>query len=38
VLPQGSTPAPLMLIAGLMLLLLAGAIFLRQHSAGAGAR
>jgi Ca-activated chloride channel family protein len=38
VLPQGGTPAPLMLIAGIMLLLLAGAVFLRQRNADAGAR
>ena len=38
VLPQGSTPAPLMLIVGVMLLLLAGAAMLRQRSAEAGAR
>jgi Ca-activated chloride channel family protein len=38
VLPQGSTPAPLMLIAGVMLLMLAGAVLLRQRRAEAGAR
>jgi len=37
VLPQGATPAPLLLIAGFMLLLLAGAMRLRR-SAHAGAR
>jgi Ca-activated chloride channel family protein len=36
VLPQGSTPAPLMLIAGLVLLLLAAAARLRQRSAEQG--
>ena len=38
VLPQGSTPAPLMLIAGIVLLLLAGALIARQRIAIAGAR
>jgi Ca-activated chloride channel homolog len=38
VLPQGGTPAPLMLIAGMMLLLLAGAVMLRRRSAEAGGR
>jgi len=38
VLPQGSTPAPLMLILGIVLLLLAGALVARQRSAIAGAR
>jgi Ca-activated chloride channel family protein len=38
VLPQGSTPAPLMLILGVMLLLLAGALIARQRSAVVGAR
>jgi Ca-activated chloride channel family protein len=38
VLPQGSTPAPLMLIAGLVLLLLAGVALMHQRSANAGAR
>ena len=38
VLPQGSTPAPLMLILGIMLLLLAGAMLLRQRNQDAGAR
>jgi Ca-activated chloride channel family protein len=37
VLPQGSTPAPLMLIVGIMLLL-AGAVFLRLRNADQGAR
>jgi Ca-activated chloride channel family protein len=38
VLPQGSTLAPLMLIAGIMLLLLAGALLMRQRTVDAGAR
>jgi Ca-activated chloride channel family protein len=38
VLPQGSTPAPLMLIAGIILLLMAGALFTRRREADAGAR
>ena len=38
VLPQGSTPAPLMLISGIMLLLLAGALVARRRSVIAGAR
>jgi len=37
VLPQGATPAPLLLIVGL-LLLLAGALLLRRRSAEAGTR
>jgi Ca-activated chloride channel family protein len=38
VLPQGSTPAPLMLIAGLVLLLLVAAASLRRRTAGLGMR
>jgi Ca-activated chloride channel family protein len=38
VLPQGSTPAPLMQIAGLVLLLLAGLVLTHQRNVNAGAR
>ncbi len=38
VLPQGATPAPLLLIAGFMLLLVAGAMLLRHRGAEAVAR
>ena len=38
ILPQGSTPAPLMLIIGMMLLLHAGTALLRRRTTEAGAR
>jgi hypothetical protein len=38
VLPQGGTPAPLMLIAGIVLLLLAAAARLRRRGAVLGRR